>query len=185
MTLTRLYDYYGMNFIDRWKNKEIKRWYHSDNLDDVYTILDCANNDIIFDKKSGSSYSFSPFLLQSYIICLDDSIVIEENKDSLLFSVEKSGEHPQGYKFIMMKKDYNLVMDKINKKGIKSQGDNILFRTHTYNSLFLVSSLFSYPLLKNIDYFIPPKRNKKSRKNIKSLLDRISVLEPQPSLVNV
>ena len=185
MVLTRLFDYYETNFIKRWKNKKIKNWYHSDDLGDVYQILDCTNNNIIFDKKSNSSPSFLPYIFQSYVICLDVSIVIEENKYDYLFSVEKFGESFKGYKLIMTKDDYNLVRDRINKKGIKSQGDNILFRVHTHNSLFLVDSLFKYPLLKNIDFMIPPKKNKKSRKNTKSLLDRISVLEPQPILVNV
>ena len=35
MTLAKLHDYYDMNFIESWKNKDLKNCYWSNDLDDV------------------------------------------------------------------------------------------------------------------------------------------------------
>ncbi len=175
MTLVRLHDYYDMNFIERLMSKGLKNYYWSDDLDDVYKIIDHTNNNLIFDRRFSSSPE-----LQIYGVFLDSNIEIElnKNKEGKIHSV-RSFNHPldMSYPLVIINE---AIYDRIMERSFGKCRDNVSVAVSTSSSSFYVSSSFEYPFLMGIDIEIPPRR-KRRRKNLKSILDLISF--PGPSLI--
>jgi len=163
MTLTKLSDDLNTHFFEKKEKQKIKNYYLSDDLRDIFKVMDYVNFGLVFDEKCCSFTG-----LQSYLIFLRETITLKEDENNLFF-ISSFNNPFKAQQILVTLEDYHCLKRKENSLN----EDESLILRDAYNSVFFIGSGFSLPLLKDLDPVFFQKR-KKEKKSLKSILTKNS-----------